>query len=218
MINPQEASKQYGHFMRRIWYRIDVISRCRANSEYSKLMTGYSHVDVDLCYLQLRKCFELMMFASVLAHDSFGHELGKKILNKEWKPGKIIEKMRQVNPDFYPIPIHETSSGTSGARKSERLKDGFLTELEFAQAYGHCGDWLHAKREDPYRDLDMCWQKIQNYETKLVRLLKHHFILLTDSLILEAKMPEKLSGEVEVIILTHSTPDGPVDLHHNHAP
>lgn len=213
MINPQEAIDQYGHFMRRIWSRIDVIVLCGTNNPSSMSVTGYPHVDIDLCYLQLRKCFELMMFASVLAHESFGHELDKRLREKEWKPKEIIRRMRQVNPQFYPVPVRETPPATSGARNLEWLKDGFLTESEFVKAYGRCGDWLHAKRKYPYEDLEICWQGITSYTTKLVRLLKCHLIHLTDNLILEAKMPENLSGEVEVIISERATSNMSPDLY-----
>ena len=213
MINPQEASDQYGDFMRRIWCRIDVILLCEADNPNRVSMTGYSRIDIDLCYLQLRKCFELMMFASVLAHESFGHELGKKLRDKEWKPRKIIKQMHLVNPRFYPIPVYEILPATSDTPDLRRLKGGFLTESDFVQAYGRCGDWLHAKRKDPYQNLDVCWGEISSYTTKLVRLLKRHWIYLTGNLALEAKVPSESSGEVEVTILAQSTSDMSPDLY-----
>ena len=59
-------------FMRRIKYRTDVIRRTEAAYRLGTSITGYRQTDIDLCYLQLRKSLELMMFASVIAHDSLG--------------------------------------------------------------------------------------------------------------------------------------------------
>ena len=199
MIKPQEATDRYGHFMRRIWFRVDVIARCEAGSR-GVSMTGCDRTDIDLCYLQLRKCLELVLFASVLAHDSFGHELEKGLKDKQWKPGKIINQLRQVNPRFYPIPGKATQTTNSESPNFMRLEEGYLTESDFVEVYGRCGDWLHSKRKDPYCDLNACWDQIEDYTSKLVKLLSIHWIHLTEELLLLVEMPTELSGEVEVTI------------------
>lgn len=176
-----------------------MIARCEA-SRRGASMTGCEKTDIDLCYLQLRKCLELVLFASVLAHDSFGYELEKGLKDKQSKPRNIINKLRQKNPRFYPLPSKEVQTTSSGARNFVRLKEGYLKESDFVKVYGRCGDWLHAKRKGPYTDPNVCWNQIGDYTSKLVKLLDIHLIHLTEELLLLVEMPTEKSGEVEVTI------------------
>ena len=79
--------------MRRIWHRLDVIVRVTADITVTghpgQPITGHPATDVDLCYLELRKCLVLMILASVIALDGFGHELSNNLRDREYHAGSI---------------------------------------------------------------------------------------------------------------------------------
>ena len=189
-MDPELAIRRYGDFMRRIKYRTEVVRRCETIYQRGSSVTGYRETDIGLCYLQLRKSLELMMFASLIAHDTFGRELDKKLRDKEWRAGKIVKQLERVNPRFYPAPVNHATP-RSGA--------DILTKTDFQSLYGRCGDMLHAKREDVYGDrIPSHFREVREYCTKLVRLLNHHWVHITDDIALVVLMPTQPDGDVQV--------------------
>ena len=199
--------------MRRIKYRTDVIRRTEAAYRLGTSITGYRQTDIDLCYLQLRKCLELMMFASVIAHDSFGRNLGKHLRDKEWNASRIVASLKRVNPGFYPVPVKDATPPGSRIRNEEKLEHGFLTEAEFRDLYDKCcGNMLHASRKDPYGDrMPAHFRDIRGYGNKLVRLLNHHWIHITDEIALAVLMQTESDGDIQVTQFQHIS-EMPPDL------
>lgn len=189
-MDPELAIGRYRDFMRRIKYRTDVVRRCETIYQCGSSVTGYRETDIGLCYLQLRKSLELMMFASVIAHDTFGRELDKKVRDKEWNAVRIVKEIERVNPRFYPAPVNHATP---------RFGADVLTITDFQRLYRRCGDMLHAKREDVYGDrIPSHFREISEYCTKLVRLLDHHWVHITDEIALAVLMHTEPDGEVQV--------------------
>ena len=195
----QNTINQYADYMRQIKFRMSVIVRCIKSNQAGNSLTGFRETDIDLCYLQLRKCLELIMFSSVIAHHSFGVELSKHLRNKEYSASQIIKKLKRVYPKYYPTPVRESDS-SNGIRKVEKINEGYLTEPEFCKLYDKvCGGILHASRPDPYVDnIDEHFAEINRYHNKLICLLNYHWIHISDEVALAVLMKTKGNDDVQV--------------------
>lgn len=68
-------------------------------------LTGYRETDLEIVFLRLRHWLELIMFASVVAHQSLGHKLSKKIVEKEYSASRLFKFIQLANPKFHPKPV-----------------------------------------------------------------------------------------------------------------
>ena len=198
-MNAKTVISKYAHFMRQIRRRTSVIARCIHHNQRGRSVTGYRETDIDLCYLQLRKCLELIMFSSVIAHNAFGLELSKHLRDKEYNASQIVKKIRSLNPNYYPVPVRDVNP-ENGIRKVDKINAGYLTEADLCELYDRvCGKLLHANREDLYSDrIDEHFAEITKYHSKLIKLLNHHWVHVSDKIALAVLMKTESSGDVQV--------------------
>lgn len=173
-------------------------------------ITGSVKADIDVLYLQIRKMFELMMFASISAH-TLTEKLSNK-LQKAWNAEDILRTIERINPDFFPKPYllqkNIASSGKEKEFNTHRIiqtKDtfgtSFLTKEEMKKFYTRdCNDFSHAKRENKYGNLfDQNYHMIKTREvlTKWVALLRNHSVNLGDAILVVDMF--NYEGNVQVI-------------------
>ena len=196
-------------YMREIKNRQSVISKCIDQYQKGSSLTGYHQIDIDLCFLQFRKCLEIIMFSSVIAHDSYGSELGNQLRDKEYNASKITKLLKQVNPKYYPNPVAD-SGHSSGIRKVDDISNGYLTEPEFCKLYDRvCGNILHAKREDPYKNqIADFFTEILKYHNKLILLLNHHWIHVSEKFAYAVLMKTDSNDDVQVVRMQVISVDG----------
>ena len=200
-ISVKEADiiSKYAAYMREIKHRMDVISKCIDQYQNGGSLTGYHQTDIDLCFLQFRKCLEIIMFSSVIAHDSYGSELSNQLRNKEYNASKITKLLKQINPKFYPNPVTDTGY-SNGIREVDDISEDYLRESEFCELYDRiCGKILHASRQDLYAGLipDYFFQ-ILKYHNKLMRLLNHHWLHVSGKSAYAILMSTESNDDVQV--------------------
>lgn len=195
----ESASKRYALYMHEIRSRMKLIGKVGESLQGRRPFTGDAATDVELCFLNFRKILELIMYASVLAHETAGAEVSKRIANREWNARRIFNYLEQINPHFYPAPIKKLDRETEPPR-TVRLLDGFLEKEQFLNLYDkRCGQILHASRDyvihEPYQPpID----EIREWFDRIWMLLGHHWIQLSDDLCFAVILTLKDSDAIQV--------------------
>lgn len=195
-----EASKSYTYFMYEIKSRTNVVLRSLHAYNSGTSLTGYRQSDIELCFLQLRKILELMMFASLVAHATNGQKLQKNLAEKEWNAQKILDFLSRVNTDFFPQAIQRDENDSSPAPQMIPV-EGALTRDEFGKLYNRvCGKYLHASRDlTSLHDHQSLFDEVSIWITKLRRLLDSRWIVVSDEIAFAVLMSTKPDGHVQVV-------------------
>lgn len=208
-LDLDSASKRYALYMHEIRSRLGLIKKVGESLQGTRPFTGDAATDVELCFLNFRKILELIMYASVLAHETAGAEISKRIANREWNARRIFNYLEQINPHFYPVPIRKLDRETKPPR-TVRLLDGFLKKEQFLHLYDkRCGLMLHASRDyvihAPYQPpID----EVRQWFDRIFLLLGHHWINLSNDLSFAVILFIKNSDAIQVVPMA---PIGPVE-------
>jgi hypothetical protein len=202
-ISVEKLIEQYVNYMEELKSRVAVVSSVVEHKSKSQTLTGFRESDIELCFLQLRKCLELMMFASVSANYHAGLELQRHIVEGEWNATKLVKMLARHNPKFYPQAMEPPIEIEPGKRHAEEKKSGYLTKDEFCVLYDRvCGPLMHASRKPQFVGrYDELFTEIQQWRDKLVGLLNHHWIYLTEEVRLAALMKTTVNGAVQVVLM-----------------
>ena len=126
--------------------------------------TGLSDgVICDVCFLQLRMLCELIALGCLIAQGDL--ETGK--LKKAYQADRIIRRLEQLHPKFYPATEDE----------------GVFTKEELMKLYWRCGDVLHRGSFQTvwsrlrYAD---AVEEIRTWKEKIEGLLSDHAIFMAD--------------------------------------
>lgn len=177
LMSEQEIAKAYCTLMQEARTRLEVIRHISQND--AKFPTPIVR---EICYLQLRLLCEIVAVCCLVAHGDVGTT---RALRKTYEPRKIIDKLGQLNPNFYPQPINQTTTDY-GTHKGHRIEPTpnaeHLTKQELVRLWDRCGDVLHRspmvkaiklQRFDSHDAAD-----IRTWFTKILGLLDHHWITL----------------------------------------
>jgi hypothetical protein len=195
------ALSKYKAFMQEIKFRTDVIVRTVNTYRAGNSLTGFRESDIELCLLQLRKCLELVMFASLVAHYHSGVKLQQRLVEGEWNATKILALINRVNPKGYPDALTRVKKDGKEIDDMEKV-DGALTREEFGKLYDRvCGSYLHASRNsEKLSDHASLFQQIETWLKKLTLLLNSHWIHVDDRLVFAVLMQTDLDGDVQVAL------------------
>jgi hypothetical protein len=133
----------------------------------------------EFCYLQLRMLCEVVALAILTAHGDMALP-GK--LRKAYSPDEIFERLGQLHPDFFPVPIARISLGRPKAIDRLRLDSDatVLTKDELIALHAKCGDVLHRgslkKLLSPKMPTRTNFPDVNNWLTQFIFLLDYHFI------------------------------------------
>lgn len=151
--------------------------------------------DIEMIFVQFRKCCELIALGSLIANKKAYSEQYADFAS-DWRLSRIVDKLRKVNPDFFPVPMSEPVKG-AGRANFTLAKEGFLTEAEMIRLYNIAGKLLHSRNpfstEDPTHDIGF---SVDGWVTRLNRLLRWHYIQQTESSRWLVQVPE--TGNVHV--------------------
>ena len=133
-------------------------------------------------FLQVRHILELIALSSLVAHKT-EYASQRKKFRKFNNANDIVGDLRKKNPHFYPEPTSQVIDPESGkVTEVVAVKNGYLTEQEFCNVLGRCGDLLHA--ENPFakpKEADRFLKVVPEWMGKIMSLLSHHQIKLNDS-------------------------------------
>jgi hypothetical protein len=128
--------------------------------------------------LHLRKTLELIAFASLVANKERYTEVYQDF-QKHWNAKRLLSNLHNINVDFYPRPVEILV--TNGDEISfEEVTEGYLTQDEFVELYGHASEMLHVK--NPFRHLSFDSRySFSEWIDRVVRLLSVHQMRLVDT-------------------------------------
>jgi hypothetical protein len=140
----------------------------------------------EYSYLQIRMLCELIALGCLIAHGDISatHTV---TLQTAWAADKIIRRLENLHPNFYPHPIRLSVPEPEHVH-FDRLESGFLTKGELLKLYNkECGDKLH---RGSLKDLLATTQQTQppnfadivEWRNKIVALLNQHHIASVDNL------------------------------------
>ncbi len=165
---------EYQKIMEEIKRRIEVITALLDKS----VSLPFQATQVETTLLQVRMVLELLALSSLAANREI-FEANQKKFRDSWKVAKIVNDVRRLNPNFYPIPLLHTNF--EGLDRLDEITEGSLTLEELIKIHGQCGERLHALNPyDSSFELDYFEKNIPLWMNKLMRLLALHKIRLLD--------------------------------------
>lgn len=168
-----------------------------------KVKVGEEAAEMEFACLQIRKCLELIAFASVAAHKDTYAAAHAEFAN-HWRPLKLLKKLRDLHPDFYPQPV-VVQREADGIVHLSRIMNEYLTEADFVFLYEKLSDALHEwspYRTDP-RVIELT-KPIGTWLDQMKRLLEWHIVQLvgtSDFWLIQFDGPDGLA---------HAYPAGPI--------
>jgi hypothetical protein len=199
----EKLIEQYIVYMEEIKSRVGVVSSVIDHQSRNATLTGFRESDIELSFLQLRKCQELMLFAAITASYHAGLELQRHIVEGEWNATKLVKMLSRHNPKFYPQALESPIEAQPGHKYTNEKKDGFLTLPEFCRLYDRvCGPLMHAARKPQFAGrYEEHFTEVRQWRDKLIGLLNHHWIYLTEELRLAVLMKTNINGAVQVSVM-----------------
>lgn len=170
-----ETVNLYVQQLREIKYRMNVVAAITDGKRYK---TPYPATNIELVYLQFRKILELIALSSLVANKEEYAKIEKEFAT-EWRAKKILKKIKDINPDFYPAPSQQIRDPKTNNVDLKPITSGYLTEENFVELYNLSSNLIHARNPfSPEVDLGLYNSRIIEWEGKIRTLLNHHSILL----------------------------------------
>lgn len=160
-----------------------------------KYTTPYPATNLEFCCLQLRKILEIIILSSLITNKEI-YEITYNDLKSIWNIKDVVEKVKTLNPQYYPIPVeHKNLSQNiinemvpSGADKRmirdelAPINNGSLTEKELLDYYYKTSSYIHSR--NPFaKEVD--YSKLEQFIivaiNKIIMLLNCHIAHLYDS-------------------------------------
>lgn len=169
-MDSSQIRRKYLNLMWEAEKRLEVLNGF-VNEEINTL---YLQTTIESEALQLRKLLELIAYASLVSHKK-EYENVRNDISKDWHASRILRKIEQLNPGFYPVPTNGVKNG-----KWNNLKGGFLTRKQFETLYDKCGNVLHSK--NPFSKVSQrslaFHKKVPDYVARIEKLLTEHTVKL----------------------------------------
>ena len=137
--------------MLEIKLRIRAIDDCLSNAKKQ-----LAPLDVEFCFLQVRKIVEQICFASILCdktrYKEFRELEGATDDNdhgnyeQDWNSRIILNKLKDISPHFMPIPLGQRHSVNN--EHNFEVADVNVTHNKLIKIYRTCGSYLHIPK--PY--------------------------------------------------------------------
>jgi hypothetical protein len=117
-------------------------------------LTGFAALDMEFCFLQIRRVIESITFGAMIREESRYTSLRQmeKAANardhgdasRDWQAPEILKRLVALSPHALPIPHKKPTAVSPGSFHFDRQKievnHGRLIDL-----YERCGGFLHAK-------------------------------------------------------------------------
>jgi hypothetical protein len=171
--------QMYIFCMEEIKKRIYIISQFLEK----KATTSQPITDVEFLCLQFRKVLEFIALSSLSANREKYEEI-RSNFKTDWHAERIMKKIEEINPNFYPCPIKQILDKEIEGRviRIEAITDGFLTREDFSNVYNECSGFLHAYNpySSKFQKLSVQRDNFKLWKEVIIKLLNHHQIQLID--------------------------------------
>ena len=167
--------------MREIKLRLDATEDAfqRANRDVSN---PKAILECEFCYLQLRRCCEVVALATLLAHNGIEEFRSARLLEK-WHGAELLTLLAKLSDDAFPEPTVVSNLDHEGVADLHIEAKASENRKELNEIYGKCGDKLHAgslksllSAGGKHYDLG----EIRKWRGFFIQLLNSHAILLPD--------------------------------------
>jgi hypothetical protein len=191
---------------------VEVLKQQRLRGEVAKqFLAAATYPNVESAALQLRFILELIPLAALIANREWVEPVAAAFDRKD--PMEARKLVKRANPEYWPVPGERTSYVRDGPDQRGRhefvgIRDGFLTESEWASEWGYVSRWLHAR--NPYRaahDLDDERIRLTDLLARIRRLLACHLLLLPAHNVALIGLLETAEGESAVLLLGRPAAD-----------
>jgi hypothetical protein len=122
--------------------------------QLSSPVTGLQSLDLEFCFLQIRRILEAFTFSAMLREEQRYSKLREQQRqdncrdhgdpSKDWNAQDILKRLVSLSPHALPIPIAKATKQHSGVTHFDRhqisVNHGRLIEM-----YKMCGGFLHGK-------------------------------------------------------------------------
>jgi hypothetical protein len=187
--NFEDLTSRYELYLDEMVDRLWVVIKTTQAIQTNQVINEYRSVDIDLCYLQIRKAFELIAFSSLLAHRLINRKISKNILT-EYHALKIIAYVKKFNPTYFPKPVMQklADGKVEFVERSGDLGVECLCETEYKNAYKKvCGYHLHANHSYE-KDADSYFEEhakfLNQCAKKTMALMGNHTVNMQNEFIL----------------------------------
>ncbi len=171
----QDGAKKYANCMDRVRFHLSTVEGLFSK----RIRTGYQDLTVELIFLHFRKALEEMAFSSLCANVEKYSAAHAKFASF-WQAKNLLKEIGQINPHFYPVPIH-FREGIHIAHHADPGQEDYLTKDDFNFLYSQCSEVLHSR--NPYRTdsttIDVK-RTVPDWIDRFRRLLTLHCIQLVD--------------------------------------
>lgn len=171
----RQSEYDYLECMRELVERLGVIA---ARLDVAK-QADLTFQDYENVALSFRKCVELIAFSSLVAHkDTYSKAHSE--FEKHWNAKRLMENLRKLHPDFYPVPIQFRKNLRQGEVGFDLVETGFLTQNDAVDLYNDSALALHVP--NPFRSShDLIHRRsFTEWYNLIVGLMALHRIRLMD--------------------------------------
>ena len=136
---------------------------------------------IEVVSLQYRKLFELIAMSSLVTNKRRFTKKHGSIL-KGYRPKGIMNMVKGMNPNFYPIPVELNLTDNSKTYNFVKREGVFLSEKELCRAWNLCSNYLHTNNPfKPRLEATVIMDSFVDWMPKIMNLYYNHAIQLFDS-------------------------------------
>lgn len=158
----------------------------------------YNYLDIEFCYLQVRRICEILAIAALIAHNEIDSFRANKFI-KAWNADDLFTKLASVNTTAFPRAARFEAEEEAGVFVATIENEGYLTREAFTQIYHQCSAGLHAgtlKRLLDYGPKQYNVKDVISWLDEIVRLLNIHVVVLPNGKMMSVEMIGGYNGSV----------------------
>jgi hypothetical protein len=162
-------------------------------------------VSIETIFIQFRKCLELIVFGSLIANRDIYSQQYTDYQN-DGRAKKLVEHLRKLNPDFYPVPVSAPVSTGHRTFSLAAATEPYLTDADLVRLFDISSRILHIR--NPFSQEPVTHNlgfSVDEWADRIQALLRWHFIQQLNGPRWLVQIPE--SGKVHVY---PGLPSGPV--------
>ncbi|MCR8921461.1 hypothetical protein NO559_01675 [Dasania sp. GY-MA-18] len=191
------ARREYASMMRECRYRVETLRDFTSG----KTHCTYLQTTIESEALQLRKLLELIAFSSLVSYQN-AYRTVRSDIAKDWHAARILRKIEDINPEFYPVPV-------DGFNKQSwtKVQSGYLTRKQFERLYDKCGAMLHSQNPFSKGKSSLAFhKKVPEYLDRIETLLSEHLVELAESQdLIHVIAPMEENAPIQVRYLVRKT-------------